>query len=76
MYPQDMLPIDDMPTTEYAEVSSSVQPLPHSPEAEQAVLGGLMLANNFYDAVAEVVQDGDFFKETHQQIFNAINRLA
>jgi replicative DNA helicase len=76
MYPQDMLPIDDMPTTEYADVSSSVQPLPHSPEAEQAVLGGLMLANNFYDAVAEVVQDGDFFKETHQQIFNAINRLA
>lgn len=76
MYPQDMLPVDDMPTTEYAEVSSSVQPLPHSPEAEQAVLGGLMLANNFYDAVAEVVQDGDFFKEAHQQIFNAINRLA
>jgi replicative DNA helicase len=76
MYPQDMLPADDMPATEYADVSSSVQPLPHSPEAEQAVLGGLMLANNFYDAVAEVLKFGDFFKETHQQIFTAINSLA
>ncbi|MFT7389526.1 MAG: replicative DNA helicase [Candidatus Endobugula sp.] len=76
MYPQDMLPADDMPTTEYADVSSSSQPLPHSPEAEQAVLGGLMLANNFYDAVAEVLKFGDFFKKTHQQIFTAINSLA
>ncbi len=76
MYPQDMLAIDEMPQTEYESVASSVQPLPHSPEAEQAVLGGLMLANQFYDAVAEVLKNGDFFKPSHSQIFAAIARLA
>ncbi len=76
MYPQDMLAADEMPHTEYETVASSVQPLPHSPEAEQAVLGGLMLANNHFDAVAEVLKEEDFFKEPHRQIFNAIGNLA
>lgn len=76
MYPQDMLAADEMPHTEYEEVSSSVQPLPHSPEAEQAVLGGLMLANGQFDAVAEVLQEGDFFKDAHKQIFNAVHSLS
>ena len=76
MYPQDMLAADEMPHTEYEDVGSSVQPLPHSPEAEQAVLGGLILANGQFDAVAEVLQEGDFFKDTHRQIFNAVHSLA
>jgi replicative DNA helicase len=76
MYPQDMLAADEMPHTEYERVSSSVQPLPHSPEAEQAVLGGLMLANSQFDTVAETVKEGDFFKAAHRQIFNAISHLA
>jgi len=76
MYPQELLSTDQIPSTEYEIVASSVQPLPHSPEAEQAVLGGLMLANHQHDPVAEVLQEGDFFKEGHRQIFNAINRLS
>ena len=76
MYPQEMLPADEMPQTEYEQLASSVQPLPHSPEAEQAVLGGLMLVNNHFDAVAEVLKKEDFFKETHQEIFQAIDNLA
>jgi len=76
MYPQDMLPADDVPHTEYENVGSSVQPLPHSPEAERAVLGGLMLSNGRYDVVAEVLQDADFFKEAHRQIYAAIYGLS
>lgn len=76
MYPQDMLAADEIPPTEYESVSSSVQPLPHSPEAEQAVLGGLMLANNHFDAVAETLKDTDFFKPAHQLIYTAITNLS
>ena len=38
----------------FAEPTIS-QPLPHSLEAEQAVLGGLMLKNDAFDSVAEVL---------------------
>ncbi len=49
--------------------------LPHSMEAEQAVLGGLMLDNQRFDAVAEIVSENDFFKGDHRQIFAVMNRL-
>ncbi len=38
--------------------------LPHSVEAEQAVIGGLMLSNNSFDTVAELVVESDFFLKT------------
>ena len=34
---------------------------PHSIEAEQAVLGGIMLNNEHWDNVAERIQSGDFY---------------
>ncbi len=43
--------------------------LPHSIEAEQSVLGGLMLDASQFDAVAETVGVQDFYKATHRQIF-------
>jgi replicative DNA helicase len=49
--------------------------LPHSIEAEQAVLGGLMLENNKLDAVQEVVGEGDFFREDHRLIFRMMAKL-
>ena len=59
----------------FAEPSAS-QPLPHSIEAEQAVLGGLMLKNDAFDSIAEILSDSDFFSKDHQLIFNAMHRLA
>lgn len=35
---------------------------PHSIEAEQAVLGGLMLDNNAWERVSDSVSDGDFYR--------------
>src|SRR5437016_5630612 len=43
--------------------------LPHSVEAEQSVLGGLMLENNRLDSVLEVISESDFFREDHRLIF-------
>jgi len=49
---------------------------PQSVEAEQAVLGGLMLAPDAYDRVADQLNDQDFYRRDHQLIFRAIRELA
>ncbi len=50
--------------------------LPHSVEAEQAVLGGLMLDNKRFDAVAEMLTESEFFRGDHGIIFNAMSALS
>ena len=49
---------------------------PHSLEAEQAVLGGIMLDNAHWDNVAERVQAGDFYNYAHRVIFEQMVELA
>jgi replicative DNA helicase len=49
---------------------------PHSAEAEQAVLGGLMLDNRTWDAIADRLVAADFYRRDHQLIFEAIAELA
>jgi len=49
---------------------------PHSVEAEQAVLGGLMLDNRTWDAIADRIGAADFYRRDHQLIFAAIAELS
>jgi len=49
---------------------------PHSIEAEQSLLGGLMLDNAAWDKVADVITAQDFYRKDHQLIFDAIGRLS
>ena len=49
---------------------------PHSIEAEQAVLGGVMLDNMAWERVAEQLTDSDFYRHDHRLIFQALVRLA
>lgn len=48
---------------------------PHSIEAEQSVLGGLLLDNKSWPAVEERVSDEDFYRRSHQTLFSAIRAL-
>jgi len=48
---------------------------PHSVEAEQSVLGGLMLDNQSWDKVADQLRESDFYRRDHQLIFSAIAAL-
>ncbi len=50
--------------------------LPHSIEAEQSVLGGLMLDAGHFDGVTEVLGNQDFYKATHRQIFAVMQDLV
>ncbi|EQA06585.1 dnaB-like helicase N terminal domain protein, partial [Glaesserella parasuis 12939] len=49
---------------------------PHSIEAEQAVLGGIMLSNEYWDGVAERVQSTDFYNHAHRLIFEEMASLS
>jgi replicative DNA helicase len=49
---------------------------PNSIQAEQSVLGGLMLDNQTWDSVADKVVEGDFYRKDHRLIFRTIEQLA
>lgn len=49
---------------------------PHSVEAEQAVLGALMLDHRAWDEVADRLSPGDFYRGDHQVIFEAVIGLV
>lgn len=48
---------------------------PHSVEAEQAVLGGLMLSPDSWEQIDGVLQQRDFYRPDHRAIFHAITSL-
>ena len=49
---------------------------PYSVQAEQSVLGGLMLDNETWDKVADRLGEDDFYRHDHRLIFRAISMLA
>lgn len=49
---------------------------PNSIEAEQSVLGGLMLDNEAWDRVCEYLTEGDFYRQDHRSIFRVMMALA
>ena len=42
---------------------------PHSIEAEQSVLGGLLLDNQAWDRMGDLLTDTDFYRDEHRRIF-------
>jgi len=65
---------------EYSKISEAdlagIKAPPHSLEAEQSVLGGLMLDNNAWDTVSEVVLEEHFYRQEHRQIFRTLQKLV
>ena len=49
---------------------------PHSLEAEQSVLGGLLLNNDAADNVGDAISDADFYSEAHRLIYHHIVALV
>jgi replicative DNA helicase len=56
--------------------SENLKVPPHSLEAEQSVIGGLMLDNGAWDQIADRVSGDDFYLYDHRVIFQAIGELA
>ncbi|MGH8588891.1 MAG: replicative DNA helicase, partial [Gammaproteobacteria bacterium] len=49
---------------------------PHSIEAEQSVLGGLMLDNDSFVSIEDRVSSDDFYRHEHRLVFLAIQALS
>lgn len=49
---------------------------PHSVEAEQSVLGGLLLDNLAWDRAADLLTESDFYRHEHRHIFAAVAALV
>ena len=54
---------------------ASLKVPPHSVEAEQSVLGGLLLENEALDKVADLLSPEDFYRHDHRVIYEHISRL-
>lgn len=65
-------PLDIAPSDSTASAGAQ---LPHSQEAEQSVLGGLMQDAANFDAVAEIVSEQDFYKAGHRKIYRSMCEL-
>ncbi|MBC7372327.1 MAG: replicative DNA helicase [Bdellovibrionaceae bacterium] len=48
---------------------------PQHLEAEQSIIGGLMLDHEAFDQVADLIETADFYKPAHQKIYQAIKEL-
>jgi replicative DNA helicase len=49
---------------------------PHSIEAEQSVLGGLLLDNSAFEKITDVLSEADFYRYDHRLIWQHISRLV
>ncbi len=58
------------------QVSDALRLPPQALEAEQSVLGGLMLDNHRMDEIMSILTAADFYRSAHQIIFDAITALS
>jgi replicative DNA helicase len=66
---------DDILAPEDSELQQIKTP-PHSLEAEQSLLGALMVDNALWDNVADSLLPDDFYRNEHRQIYRAMVSLA
>ncbi len=63
------------PSPEHDDEVDRLRVPPHSVEAEQSVLGGLLIDNLAWDRAADQVAEFDFYRHEHREIFGAIGHL-
>ena len=72
VYPSPELSAQSRPDDEVARLRVP----PHSVEAEQSVLGGLLLDNGAWDRVGDLLTESDFYRFEHRMIFTAMAALV
>ncbi len=56
-------------------ISNNFKELPNNIEAEQSVLGSILLSNEIFDDVNTIISNKNFYDPMHQKIFGAIEKL-
>jgi replicative DNA helicase len=65
-----------LPQTQRQMTANAIKVPPHSIDAEQSVIGGLMLDNRAWDQVADRLHERDFYRNENRLIFRALARLV
>ena len=56
-------------------VKDNFKELPNNTEAEQAVIGSILVSNELFDEINTIVSSANFYDPMHQKIFNSIESL-
>ena len=56
-------------------VKDQLKELPNNIEAEQSVLGSILVTNEIFDEINTIITNTNFYDPMHQKIFNAIENL-
>ena len=56
-------------------VKSTFDELPNNIEAEQAVLGSILVSNEIFDDISPLINSNNFYDPMHQKIYAAIEKL-
>ena len=56
-------------------VKSHFDQLPNNIEAEQAILGSILVSNEIFDDISPIFNSNNFFDPMHQKIYSAIEKL-
>ena len=56
-------------------ITNNFKELPNNIEAEQAVLGSILLTNEIFDEINTIISNKNFYDPMHQKIFAAIESL-
>ena len=56
--------------------NQNIKELPHNLEAEQALLGAILLNNDILYDINEIIDANHFFESIHIKIFEVINKIA
>ena len=71
-----MVEVTNRKKTQPQTAVDSLKRPPHSFEAEQAIIGGVMLDNQVYDKIETVLCETDFYRIEHRILYHAITQLA
>ena len=56
-------------------VKDKFRELPNNIEAEQSVIGSILVSNEIFDEINTIVSSSNFYDPMHQKIFGAIESL-
>ena len=56
-------------------VKDKVEELPNNIEAEQSIIGSILISNEIFDEINTLVNSNNFYDPMHQRIFSAIEKL-
>ena len=56
-------------------VKNNFEELPNNIEAEQSVIGTILVSNEIFDDISTIISSNNFFDPMHQKIFEAIESL-